>query len=114
MVAVAERFAAIVGAGPQALSWAAGAATTVMVFFLLRLFCCLCVDRHAANRRGYYSCDFTQRVIWLSSFGRAMGISLMKVNDNVNENYYYDGRYNRRNVEGKASDMPVAAGRRLN
>ena len=37
-------------------------------FFLLRLFCCLCVDRHAANRRGYYSCDFTQRVIWLSSF----------------------------------------------
>lgn len=42
-----------------------------------------------------------------------MGISLMKVNDNVNENYYYDGRYNRRNVEGKASDMPVAAGRRL-
>ena len=30
-----------------------------------------------------------------------MGISLMKVNDNVNENYYYDGRYNRRNVEGK-------------
>lgn len=43
-----------------------------------------------------------------------MGISLMKVNDNVNENYYYDGRYNRRNVEGKASYMPVAAGRRLN
>ncbi|EEW39090.1 hypothetical protein HMPREF0484_4845 [Klebsiella pneumoniae subsp. rhinoscleromatis ATCC 13884] len=35
---------------------------------MLRLFCCLCVDRHAANHRGYYSCDFTQRVIWLSSF----------------------------------------------
>ncbi len=36
--------------------------------FLFRLFRSLCIDRHAANRRGYYDCDFTQRVIWLSSF----------------------------------------------
>ncbi|AGR57385.1 hypothetical protein A464_199 [Salmonella bongori N268-08] len=28
----------------------------------------LCIDRHAANRCGYYNCDFTQRGVWLSSF----------------------------------------------
>ncbi|HBV6370749.1 TPA: hypothetical protein MD287_002352 [Klebsiella aerogenes] len=36
--------------------------------FFFRLFRSLCINRHAANRRGYYDCDFTQRVIWLSSF----------------------------------------------
>ncbi|MBQ4655508.1 hypothetical protein G9400_24760 [Klebsiella michiganensis] len=36
--------------------------------FFFRFNCRLCINRHAANRRGYYNCDFTQRVIWLSSF----------------------------------------------
>lgn len=33
-----------------------------------------------------------------------MGISLMKVNDNVNENYYYELKNNRRNAGCIASN----------
>ncbi|ASG64100.1 hypothetical protein CEW81_20280 [Kluyvera genomosp. 3] len=58
--------------------------------FFFRLFCCLRVNRHAANRCGYYNCEFTQRVGWLSSFKTCHGYFSDEVNDNVNENYYYN------------------------
>ena len=63
-------------------------------FFFLGGFSGLCISRHAGNRCGYDGCDFTQRrVNWLSSIGKRHDGSLMKkVNDNVNENYYYDRR----------------------